>query len=290
MGELVRLRKKELKQYRRQKVLKRKKEVWIQQEEGCVKKGSSLRLAIKESLKMKNDAEAKKNDSKLNVQSKAKSFSTNKLPKKKTANADKEKEEALKPDYGVESLKLTEKVKTLIDPQTPLVDQMKKIHAALPGMGKQTKWMMFSELSQAIPVIKRAPELEDILLTFVQFYQVPISGLGEDLRQFAEMLITDLLEAGITNSKSIEEMVIQIHQKSPSASLDDWLEEASKFNENFQSFMLAGHLDHEFYDVDVVMQVFILRNIPVILEIEQFLGAASTTTWETDQNYCAVIK
>ena len=46
-----------------------------------------------------------------------------------------------------------------------------------------------------------------------------------------------------------EEMVIQIHQKSPSASLDDWLEEASKLNENFQSFMLAGHLDHEFYDV-----------------------------------------
>ena len=201
--ELVRLRKKELKQYRRQKVLKRKKEVWIEQEEGCVKKGSSLRLAIKESLKMKNDAEAKKNDSKLNVQNKAKSSSTNKSPTKKTANADKEKREAIKPDYGVESSKLTEKVKTLIDPQTPLVDQMKKIHAALPGMGKQPKWMMFSELSQAVPVIKRAPELEDILLTFVQFYQVPISGLGEDLRQFAEMLITDLLEAGITASKSI---------------------------------------------------------------------------------------
>ena len=201
--ELVRLRKKELKQYRRQKVLKRKKEVWIEQEEGCVKKGSSLRLAIKESLKMKNDAEAKKNDSKLNVQNKAKSSSTNKSPKKKTANADKEKGELVKPDNGVESSKLTEKVKTLIDPQTPLVDQMKKIHAALPGMGKQPKWMMFSELSQAIPVIKRAPELEDILLTFVQFYQVPISGLGEDLRQFAEMLITDLLEAGITASKSI---------------------------------------------------------------------------------------
>lgn len=49
--------------------------------------------------------------------------------------------------------------------------------------------------------------------------------------------------------------MITIHQKSPTASLDDWLEEASRFNENFQSFMLSGHLDHEFYDVDVVMQV-----------------------------------
>ena len=152
---------------------------------------------------MKNDAEAKKNDSKLNVQSIAKSSSTNKSSKKKTANSDKGKRVALNPGNAEESLKLTEKVKTLIDPQTPLMEQMKKIHAALPGMAKQPKWMMFSELSQAVPIIKRAAELEDLLLTFVQFYQVPISGLGEDLRQFAEMLITDLLEAGITASKSI---------------------------------------------------------------------------------------
>ena len=61
-------------------------------------------------------------------------------------------------------------------------------------------------------------------------------------------------------------MVIQIHQKSPSASLDDWLEEASKLNENFQSFMLAGHLDHEFYDVDVVMQVI----TPFLMKFSKF--------------------
>ena len=201
--ELVRLRKKELKLYRRQKVLKRKREIWIEKEERCVKKGSSLRVAIKESLKMKNDAETEKNDCKLNVQSKAKSSSTNKSSKKKTANAKGKELAAPKTDNDSESLKFPEKVKTLIDPQTPLVEQMKKIHAALPGMAKQPKWMMFSELSQAVPIIKRAPELEDLLLTFVQFYQVPISGLGEDLRQFAEMLITDLLEAGITASKSI---------------------------------------------------------------------------------------
>ena len=151
---------------------------------------------------MKNDAEAKKNDSKLNVQSKAKSSLANKSSKKKTANADRETD-AHKSDNGVQSLKLPEKVKTLIDPQTPLVEQMKRIHAALPGMARQPKWMLFSELSQAVPIIKRAPELENLLLTFVQFYQVPISGLGEDLRQFAEMLITDLLEAGITAAKSI---------------------------------------------------------------------------------------
>ena len=63
--------------------------------------------------------------------------------------------------------------------------------------------------------------------------------------------------------------MITIHQKSPSASLDDWLEEASRFNENFQSFMLSGHLDHEFYDVDVVMQVITLP-IPLIVKFSKF--------------------
>ncbi len=60
--------------------------------------------------------------------------------------------------------------------------------------------------------------------------------------------------------------MITIHQKNPAANLDDWLEEASRFNENFQSFMLAGHLDHEFYDVDVVMQVI----TPFLMKFSKF--------------------
>ena len=75
-------------------------------------------------------------------------------------------------------------------------------------------------------------------------------------------------------------MVITIHQKSPTASLDDWLEEASRFNENFQSFMLSGHLDHEFYDVDVVMQVipfpiplmWFSKFYPRIIHLSLFFG------------------
>lgn len=33
---------------------------------------------------------------------------------------------------------------------------------------------------------------------------------------------------------------MQIHQKNPTASMDDWLEEANNFNENFRSFMLGN--------------------------------------------------
>ena len=37
----------------------------------------------------------------------------------------------------------------------------------------------------------------------IRFYQVPISQLGEDLKQFGEMLIMDLVNADITSTKSI---------------------------------------------------------------------------------------
>ena len=50
----------------------------------------------------------------------------------------------------------------------------------------------------------------------------------------------------------------QIYQSTPDASMDDWIEGVNNFNENFRSFMLAGHLDHEFYDIDVVMQVSVI--------------------------------
>ena len=197
--KLVRLTDKELKLHTRQKVSKGIKEVWIQNK-GRYSQGSSLRVAIKESLKMKNEAETKKNYSEFTGESNAKISISNKSPPKKNsltvekpADSDNENKSPPPPD----------KVKTLIDPQTPLVPQMKKIHEELPGVARQPKWMIFSKLSQAIPVIKRTPELEDLLWTFVRFYQVPISELGEDLKQFAEMLITDLINAGITSSKCV---------------------------------------------------------------------------------------
>jgi len=82
----------------------------------------------------------------------------------------------------------------------------------------------------------------------------------------------DLVNADITSTKSIEEAVTQIHQRNPTANMDDWIDGITEYNENFRSFILAGHLEHENFDVDVVMQVFVLLNIPVIIEIEQFFG------------------
>ena len=50
-------------------------------------------------------------------------------------------------------------------------------------------------------------------------------------------------------------MVTQIHQKNPRANMDEWIDSVNEFNENFRSFILSGHLDHDLFDIDVVMQV-----------------------------------
>ena len=62
-------------------------------------------------------------------------------------------------------------------------------------------------------------------------------------------------------------MVTQIYQSKPGASMDEWIEGVNNFDENFRSFMLAGHLDHEFYDIDVVMQVYHLTVMDVLKQL-----------------------
>ena len=37
--------------------------------------------------------------------------------------------------------------------------------------------------------------------------------------------------------------------------MDEWIDSVNEFNENFRSFILSGHLDHDLFDIDVVMQV-----------------------------------
>ena len=46
-------------------------------------------------------------------------------------------------------------------------------------------------------------DLEELLWSFVKFYQTPVRHLGEDLRQFGDMLISDLIKAGIITTKPI---------------------------------------------------------------------------------------
>merc|ERR1712098_879422 len=99
--KLVRLTDKELKLYTRQKLTKKIKEVWI--ENKVKQRKGSLRVAIKESLKMKNEVEAKNNESRSDVKSKLKK------PAEKMKSTQKKK--TSKNEAKVE------KVKTLIDPQ-----------------------------------------------------------------------------------------------------------------------------------------------------------------------------
>ena len=147
----LRLTDKELKLYTRQKLTKKIKEVWI--ENKVKQRKGSLRVAIKESLKMKNEVEAKNDESGSDGKSKLKKPSE----KKKSAGKNKTSKKANEANV--------EKVKTLIDPQAPLVNQMRIIHSKLPQIPSQS----LESLHEKLPQLKSYPELEGLILTFLRF-------------------------------------------------------------------------------------------------------------------------
>ena len=61
-----------------------------------------------------------------------------------------------------------EKVKTLIDPQAPLVNQMRSIHAKLPQIPSQS----LGNIHEKLPQLKSTPELEELILTFLRLVRV----------------------------------------------------------------------------------------------------------------------
>ena len=147
----LRLTDKELKLYTRQKLTKKIKEVWI--ENKVKQRKGSLRVAIKESLKMKNEVEAKNNESGPDGRSKLKK------PSEKKKSAGKKKTSKKANEANVE------KVKTLIDPQAPLVNQRRIIHSKLPQIPSQS----LESLHEKLPQLKSYPELEGLILTFLRF-------------------------------------------------------------------------------------------------------------------------
>merc|ERR1712030_172961 len=155
-----------------------------------------------------------------------------------------------------------------IDPELPLIRQLKKIHRKLPDNLKDTDLV---DLSIDFPSLLNAPELEALIWTFCRFHQERIENLDFNLKQFADLLVTELVTAEITNLKSLEEMIINIHQKKPSANMDEWIEAIAGTNENFQSIILADQTEN-YFDLDAAIQVLILHNIPAIREVEQFLS------------------
>ena len=52
-----------------------------------------------------------------------------------------------------------------------------------------------------------------------------------------------------------EDLVTKVYQSQPEANIDDWIEAVKSHDENFRSFMMTGHQDHKYFDIDVVMQV-----------------------------------
>lgn len=174
----------------------------------------------------------------------------------------------------------SEKVKTLVDPEKPLVSQLKKIWRQL--LQKNSNGM---DLSLKLPALLDVPELLPVTQTFVQFHQIDPQSLDESLLEFADLLIRELVNAGITSLKLLEDMVIKIHQKNPKATLDDWIASVREFDERFMS-MISADDERNSFDLDVALQVIIMHNIGAIQEVEKFLAEEEIKPWMIRPTYC----
>ena len=149
------------------------------------------------------------------------------------------------------------------------MSQLKKIDRKLPNSSKDND----VDFSLIFSSLLAAPEFDSLIWTFLKFHQIRVEDVDHQLQQFADLLITELVTADITNLKQLEELIIKIHQKHPKATIDKWIESISESNETFQSIILASQMEN-YFDLDVAIQVLILHNIPAIREVEQFMKPA----------------
>jgi len=157
------------------------------------------------------------------------------------------------------------KVRTLLDPSKPVVAQVKRIASLLPAVE------IAEDLSLEFPGLMAAPELESLVTTFIRFHQVPgLAGLDYSLKQFLDLLLAELITAGMTDLQQLEETVVTVHQASTEANIDEWISGLSRVNETFESIVLADQMK-AYFDLDVAIQVLILNSLPAIEEVESFL-------------------
>ena len=163
----------------------------------------------------------------------------------------------------------TLKGKTMIDPEKPLLAQIKSINENLPE--SENYLTREFDLSEEFPTLLQTPELEAVVRTFARFHRTAIHQFSRDLRKFVELLIIELLSAEITNLKSLEEMMIKIYQSNPAATIDQWIEAISDYNESLQSILLASQTE-TYFNLDTAVQILLLHSLPAITELEKFLS------------------
>eukprot|EP00092_Neocalanus_flemingeri_P065637 GFUD01079853.1.p1 GENE.GFUD01079853.1~~GFUD01079853.1.p1 ORF type:complete len:706 (+),score=173.53 GFUD01079853.1:284-2119(+) len=152
-----------------------------------------------------------------------------------------------------EEIKTTNYVKN----DEPIVSQIAYV-------SKQLKHIFISEeldLSEDFSSLLTAPQFQDLIKTFFQFHQVPVDSLDYMQKQFADLLISELVTADIVDVKSLEEILVKIYRKDTSADLQAW---KKSINNEIESISLASEVDRNFH-LDIAIQIMILHCLPAIL-------------------------
>ena len=116
-------------------------------------------------------------------------------------------------------------------------------------------------LTEDFPSLFSAPNLSGLVNTFIQFHQVPISQLSFQEAQFADLLVSELVTAGLDNVDDLHEVIAKIHKSDMNADIETW---KKHLEQKMESMSLADKVDKNF-SFESAIQIMILNSLEKIL-------------------------
>jgi len=116
-------------------------------------------------------------------------------------------------------------------------------------------------LSDDFPSLFSAPNLSGLVNTFIQFHQVPISQLSFQEAQFADLLVSELVTAGIDNIDDLHEVIAKIHKSDMNADIETW---KKHLEQKMESMSLADKVDKNF-SFESAIQIMILNSLDKLM-------------------------
>ena len=116
-------------------------------------------------------------------------------------------------------------------------------------------------LTDDFPSLFSAPNLSGLVNTFIQFHQVPISQLSFQEAQFADLLVSELVTAGLDNVDELHEVISEIHKSDMNADIDTW---KKHLEQKMESMSLADKVDKNF-SFESAIQIMILKSLDKLM-------------------------
>merc|ERR1719233_605137 len=141
-----------------------------------------------------------------------------------------------------------------------LVLEMEKVSKGL----KQITVNNDVDLSEDFSSLLMAPQFSSLIRTCILFYQIPHENMDCLQKSLCDLLISEIITANIVQPESLEEILVRIHRKDPSADLEAWKKNISA---EICSISQASEAEKTF-NLETAIQILILHCLPALLKVK----------------------